>query len=88
MLHQPMEPFNPTLNPGPGALYVGKDPEKIAAVIDENIDEIPYASGINNHMGSRFTSSAEDIRNALEAIKSSGRFVKNPCESFRYPKSV
>ena len=69
MLHQPMEPFNPEVNPGPGALYVGDGPEKIIEVMEENISEIPFATGVNNHMGSRFTASQKEMREALEVIK-------------------
>ena len=69
MLHQPMEPFNPDVNPGPGALYVGDEPEKIIKIMEENISEIPFATGVNNHMGSRFTSSQKEMREALEVIK-------------------
>ena len=50
MLHQPMEPYDPALNPGPGALYAGDGEEYITSVIEENNSEIPFAAGINNHM--------------------------------------
>jgi len=35
-----MEPINPRLDPGPGAVYVGDDPDKIFRVIGENISDI------------------------------------------------
>lgn len=69
MLHQPMEPFNPEVDPGPGALYVGDGAETITRVMEENISEIPFATGVNNHMGSRFTSSQKEIRETLRVIK-------------------
>ena len=74
MLHQPMEPFNPHLDPGPGAVYVGDDPEKIVNVIGENISDVPFVTGINNHMGSRFTSCQKEMEEALIAIKMRGLF--------------
>jgi polysaccharide deacetylase 2 family uncharacterized protein YibQ len=74
MLHQPMEPFNPHLDPGPGAVYVGDDPDKIVSVIGENISDIPFVTGINNHMGSRFTSCQKEMEEALAAIKVRGLF--------------
>lgn len=83
MLHQPMEPFNSRLNPGPGALYVGNRPERITAVVQENIAEIPNISGVNNHMGSRFTASAPDIQSALNAIKNSDLFFIDSLTSGR-----
>lgn len=74
MLHQPMEPDDPRLDPGPGALYVGDDPDKINNIIEENISGLPLATGINNHMGSRFTESREKITETLRVIKDSGLF--------------
>ena len=69
MLHQPMEPYDPDLDPGPGALFVGDGPEKITRTLDDNISEIPYAVGVNNHMGSRFTASGREISEALLVVK-------------------
>ncbi len=74
MLHQPMEPYDPSLDPGPGALFVGDKPDRITTVIEENISGLPFAKGINNHMGSRFTGSPEEMTEALMTIKDSGLF--------------
>jgi hypothetical protein len=74
MLHQPMEPADPRLDPGPGALYLGDDPEKISRIIEENISGLPLATGINNHMGSRFTGSKEKMRETLRIFKNSRMF--------------
>ena len=74
MLHQPMEPGDPRVDPGPGALYVGDNPDKINRIIEENIAELPLATGINNHMGSRFTESREKMTETLRVIKDSGLF--------------
>lgn len=74
MLHQPMEPFDTHLDPGPGAVYVKDAPEKIAATIGENLAELPFISGVNNHMGSKFTSSPEKMTQVLPLIKDQGLF--------------
>ena len=74
LLHQPMEPFDRSLDPGPGALFVGDSATRIANVMDTNIRAIPFAAGVNNHMGSRFTSNGKEIRCALLAIKQRGLF--------------
>jgi polysaccharide deacetylase 2 family uncharacterized protein YibQ len=74
ILHQPMEPSNPNIDPGPGAVYVGDNPDKIVNVIGENISEIPYVTGINNHMGSKFTASRKEMEEALFAVKLHGLF--------------
>ncbi len=74
MLHQPMEPFDSSIDPGPGALYVGDKSDRIAKVIDENISEVPFALGINNHMGSKFTSCKNEMTEALKVIKTNELF--------------
>jgi len=74
MLHQPMEPVNASVDPGPGAVYVGDDEEKIVNVLGENISEIPFAVGVNNHMGSRFTECPREMTDVMKTIKGKGLF--------------
>lgn len=69
MLHQPMEPCNPNVNPGPGALFIGDEPQKIVDTLEKNISDIPFVAGVNNHMGSKFTSSQEKMDETLRIIK-------------------
>jgi polysaccharide deacetylase 2 family uncharacterized protein YibQ len=83
LLHQPMEPFDRHLDPGPGALFVGDPASHIQRVVSENIYAVPFATGVNNHMGSRFTSNGEDIRCALKAIKHRGLFFVDSLTSSR-----
>lgn len=68
MLHQPMEPYDPHMDPGPGALYLGFPGDKIDSIIEENIDSVPFAVGVNNHMGSKFTECQKEINDALRVI--------------------
>ncbi len=70
MLHQPMEPLDDCCDPGPGAVFVGDNASHIESIIQSNIREIPFAKGVNNHMGSRFTSSSYEIGAALKVIQS------------------
>jgi len=70
MLHQPMEPYNDCCDPGPGAVFVGDNAQRIKTTIQSNIQEIPFARGVNNHMGSRFTASSYEIAAALRVIRS------------------
>lgn len=74
MLHQPMEPYNSKIDPGPGALYVGDRLEKVTKVLEENIKSIPFATGVNNHMGSRFTECEQEMNQALSVIRNKGLF--------------
>ncbi len=74
MLHQPMEPRDRGLSPGPGALYVGDEPTKISHTMEENISSVPFATGMNNHMGSRFTASPKEMLETLQVVKDRGLF--------------
>jgi uncharacterized protein len=74
MLHQPMEPRNPEVDPGPGALYVGDGPDKILEVMDRNLAAIPYVTGVNNHMGSKFTTRQKEMHETLQIVKERGLF--------------
>lgn len=74
MLHQPMEPRDRSLSPGPGALYVGDEPSRISHIVAENISSIPFATGMNNHMGSRFTACPREMLETLQVVKNNGLF--------------
>ena len=74
MLHQPMEPYESDIDPGPGALYVGDALNRIDRIMMENIADIPFAQGVNNHMGSRFNSCEKEMNEVLQVIKSEGFF--------------
>lgn len=65
MLHQPMEPHNSALNPGPGALYLKQGAPEMERILRENFDNFPHAAGFNNHMGSRFTENRLKMQTAL-----------------------
>ncbi|ROQ91078.1 divergent polysaccharide deacetylase family protein [Desulfosoma caldarium] len=71
LLHMPMEPYGyPKINPGQGTLLVAMTPQQIVTEIDKALRENPYARGINNHMGSRFTEDPEAMRVVLQHLKS------------------
>jgi hypothetical protein len=55
LLHLPMEPRSyPAEDPGDGALFVAMDAAEIRLQLDRALAAVPYAAGVNNHMGSRF----------------------------------
>lgn len=83
MLHQPMEPYDRGLDPGPGALYVGDDRKRIVRVMEENLTEIPFARGVNNHMGSRFTASKRETYQALGVLQETDLFFVDSLTSSR-----
>jgi polysaccharide deacetylase 2 family uncharacterized protein YibQ len=83
MLHQPMEPHNPMLDPGPGALFLRDSHEKIEATIMENLGDLPAVVGVNNHMGSRFTEYPDKIGETLRLFKKKGLFFIDSLTSSR-----
>jgi polysaccharide deacetylase 2 family uncharacterized protein YibQ len=93
MLHQPMEPHNAYLDPGPGALYVGDKTRKITRIIEDNISDVPYAIGVNNHMGSRFTECQHEMTEALKVVKRNDLFfidslTTNHSQAFKTAKKL
>lgn len=59
LLHLPMEPQGyPKANPGPGALLTSMSRDRVRRTLLADLDASPYFSGVNNHMGSKFTESA------------------------------
>ncbi|MCP4681961.1 MAG: divergent polysaccharide deacetylase family protein [Desulfobacterales bacterium] len=83
MLHQPMEPYDADLDPGPGALYAGDEPDRIIRIMDENISGIPFAIGVNNHMGSKFTACEQEMERSLGVVKEKGLFFIDSLTSNR-----
>lgn len=56
IIHQPMQPEGyPKVNPGEGVILEGMDEARILAVLEDSLARVPYAEGMNNHMGSRLT---------------------------------
>ncbi|WP_153788968.1 divergent polysaccharide deacetylase family protein [Pseudomonas sp. EMN2] len=56
ILHMPMDPAT-----GPYAWHPGTPLPELAQRLDAALVKVPYAAGINNHMGSRMTSQAEPM---------------------------
>ncbi|MDY0189417.1 MAG: divergent polysaccharide deacetylase family protein [Desulfuromonas sp.] len=70
IVHLPMEPVNyPQNNPGQLALFTSQTAAEIVSTTQQLLRLIPYASGVNNHMGSAFTQEADKMDIVLEQIK-------------------
>jgi polysaccharide deacetylase 2 family uncharacterized protein YibQ len=54
MLHLPMEPDS-SAQPGKGEIRVGMQAWEVEHIIKDDLASVPYAVGVNNHMGSRAT---------------------------------
>jgi polysaccharide deacetylase 2 family uncharacterized protein YibQ len=83
MLHQPMEPLSSDIDPGPGALYVGYGAMRISDIMEENIGHVPFAAGVNNHMGSKFTECRREIKEALKVVRGKDLFFVDSLTSSR-----
>lgn len=75
MVHLPMEP----LGDEPGylsnkSLLTTMSDEEIKKTLLEFLEILPQAKGVNNHMGSKFTTDEHAMKITLEVIKSRGLF--------------
>jgi hypothetical protein len=65
-----MEPRNfPSVNPGPGALFVSMEEDEMIRILDQDLREIQGVQGVNNHMGSLFTEDESKMLIILKALK-------------------
>lgn len=86
IIHFPMEPKGyPKVNPGDDALFVKMTADEIRKRVAVNLGQIPEAIGVNNHMGSSFTSHKPGMDVALGEFKRRGLFF---LDSLTSPKSV
>ncbi|OPY93090.1 MAG: Divergent polysaccharide deacetylase [Syntrophaceae bacterium PtaU1.Bin231] len=75
LLHLPMEPHGfPEVDPGKGALLVGMDPARIRRELSADLEAVPYVSGVNNHMGSKFMEDGPKLRVVFDQLKKKGLF--------------
>ncbi len=85
MLHLPMEPVQyPDVNPGPGALLTSMSPDALIAQLEKNLEDVPGASGVNNHMGSRLTTEAVQMYQVFTILKKRNLFF---IDSITAPRS-
>lgn len=70
MLHLPMEPDEyPSVQPGPGALLGSMTPDQLIAQLETNLDQFHHLAGVNNHMGSKLSTSPEHLRQIFSILK-------------------
>ncbi len=75
MVHLPMEPqAYPVADPGKDALFVNLSAAEIRRRMENYLQQVPYAVGGNNHMGSRFTEDRAGMQAVLGVIKENGFF--------------
>ncbi len=86
IIHVPMEPLSyPKDNPGENAILTSLSDEEIAARMEDYINQLPNALGINNHMGSKATADKRVMKSVCEKLKENNMFF---IDSFTNAKSV
>lgn len=69
LMHIPMEPGSPDVDPGPNVLLTGVPRRELLASLNWNLDQFGGYVGVNNHMGSRFTADLAGMTIVMEVLK-------------------
>ncbi|MBV8149814.1 MAG: divergent polysaccharide deacetylase family protein [Candidatus Eremiobacteraeota bacterium] len=71
MLHLPMETLS-GLNPGPGKVTTEMSDAAIAAQVESDLSQVPTASGVNNHEGSKASADPRVMRDVIAVLAKHG----------------
>lgn len=75
LLHLPMEPVSyPREKPGNGALFTDMNDEELVFQLEKDIAAVPYISGVNNHMGSKFMMDEKKLTLVFNKLKKNKLF--------------
>jgi polysaccharide deacetylase 2 family uncharacterized protein YibQ len=75
LLHLPMEPQGfPRVRPGPGVILRAQSDGEIARTLEEDLETVPGAAGVNNHMGSAATADPRVMRAVARVLSHRGLF--------------
>jgi len=86
MLHLPLESVNNQEKENPeGLILSGMSEEEVKKTLEENLFQVPYVKGVNNHMGSKITADEILMRSILKHIKEMNLFF---IDSLTTSKSV
>ena len=70
LLHLPLEPLNyPAKNPGKGVLLSSMSRKELRKVLIQDLESVPGATGVSNHMGSRLTRERKPMSILLTELK-------------------
>jgi len=72
LLHVPMEPLDAHLDSGPNSLRTGLGHDELLRRLRWGLDRFSGYVGINNHMGSRFTSDTASMTPVIEELRARG----------------
>ncbi|MBI3251710.1 MAG: divergent polysaccharide deacetylase family protein [Candidatus Omnitrophica bacterium] len=85
MLHMPMEPEGRNEPLEPQTIMVNFSDSQITRALDEALDSVPHAEGVNNHMGSAATSDRRVMQAVIAHLKEKNLFF---VDSNVIPKTV
>ncbi|HAK50381.1 MAG TPA: hypothetical protein DCM54_00535 [Gammaproteobacteria bacterium] len=68
MVHMPMENIA-SLPMGKNVLTRSQRKEEFQVILDNSLDSIPFAQGVNNHLGSALTQESEAMQWFMESIR-------------------
>ena len=89
LCHLPMEPEQfPRVSPGAGAVLTSMSDAEIARTTLKNVEGVPYARGVNNHMGSRATADRRVMESVLAALPEDMYFIDSKTTSASVAASV
>jgi len=74
MLHLPMQPEDPSLQMNDTFLLEGMSEDDLRDTFWRDLAEVPYAEGVNNHMGSKFTQLEAPMRQVMRQCRQKGLF--------------
>ncbi len=76
LLHLPLESQNDHDDPygTEGMIFAGMDDGEIVRILSDDLDQVPFIRGVNNHMGSRLTTEPSAMRTILGVLKQRGLF--------------
>ncbi|WNS46119.1 divergent polysaccharide deacetylase family protein [Paenibacillus sp. MMS20-IR301] len=84
LVHLPMEPRQGKPEwLGPGAVLTGMSDAEIRQRVEAALDNVPYAIGINNHMGSKVTGDERVMGIVLAVCKERGLFFVDSHTNYR-----
>ncbi|MFL6557745.1 MAG: divergent polysaccharide deacetylase family protein, partial [Bacillus sp. (in: firmicutes)] len=76
MIHLSMEPKRGKRSwLGPRPITVDLSPAEVRRIVEDAIKNVPYAVGINNHMGSRAVENEQIVRTIVEVAKERNLFI-------------
>ena len=74
LLHLPMEPKGKEWDSGPASLLTGQTTAEQKELFEKNLEAVPHAVGVNNHMGSLYTENRAAMDTLMELLHEKGLF--------------